>query len=149
MLTGGGTDDQCVRLASGLHQLGQKVWGAGPDGREFSKIIRTLGVPFHVTPPEGLLKLRFIASAAKLIRRERVQIVHGHHGRDIWPTILAAKLSGVKPKVILTRHMAKSPGSGFSRSFMLGRCDALIAVSHFVERVLREGVYEPESPEKE
>jgi len=45
--------------------------------------------------------------------------------------------------------MAKSPGSGFSRRFMLGQCDAVIAVSHFVERVLREGVYEPESPEKE
>src|SRR4051795_10382744 len=70
MLTGGGTDDQCVRLAAGLHQLGQKVWVAGPEGREFSKIIRSLEVPFHVTPPEGLLKLRFIASAAKLIRRE-------------------------------------------------------------------------------
>jgi glycosyltransferase involved in cell wall biosynthesis len=149
MLTGGGTDDQCVRLASGLHQLGQKVWVAGPDGREFSKIIRTLGVPFHVTPPEGLLKLRFIADAAKLIRRERIQIVHGHHGRDIWPTILAAKLSGLKPEVILTRHMAKSPGSGFSRSFMLGQCDALIAVSHFVEKVLRKGAYEPDSPEQE
>ena len=149
MLTGGGTDDQCVKLALGLRQLDQQVWIAGPDGREFSKAIRTLGLPFDPTPPEGPLKLRFIYRAAKSIRRERIQILHGHHGRDIWPTILAAKLSGVKPKIILSRHLAKSPGSGFSREFMLGQCDAIVAVSHFVEKVLREGVYEPGSPEAE
>src|SRR5258707_9436522 len=149
MLTGGGTDDQCVKLTSGLHQLGQTVWLAGPDGREFSKVIRTLNVPYHVTPPEGLLKMRFIMSAAKFIRRERIRIVHGHHGRDIWPTILAAKFSGTKPKVILTRHLAKSPGSAFSRVLMLGQCDAVIGVSQFVAKVLREGAYEPDSPEAE
>jgi glycosyltransferase involved in cell wall biosynthesis len=149
MLSGGGTDDQCVKLAHGLRPLGHPVWLAGPDGREFTRIARKLDVPFHATPPEGPLKLRFILSAARLIRRERIQIVHGHHGRDLWPTILAARLSGRRPLVVLTRHLAKSPSSWFSRRFLLGRCDALIAVSDFVARVLREGVYEPNSPEPE
>ena len=149
MLTGGGTDDQCVKLAAGLHQLGEQAWIAGPDGREFSKTIRELGVPYHVTPPEGVLKLRFIQSAAALIRRERIQIVHGHHGRDLWPTVLAAKWSGVRPKIVLTRHLAKSPGSWVSRRFLLDRCDGMIAVSKFVATVLRDGVYEPDSPEPE
>lgn len=149
MLTGGGTDDQCVKLAHALHQLGQKVWVAGPDGREFSKIIRDLGVPFHPTPPEGPLKTRFIRSVGAFIRQEKIQIVHGHHGRDIWPAILAAKLSGARQKIILTRHMAKSPSSWFSRNFLLGQCDALIAVSNFTKKVLCEGVYEPDSPEAE
>jgi glycosyltransferase involved in cell wall biosynthesis len=149
MLKGGGTDDQCVKLARGQLQLGQQVWLAGPDGREFSRIVRELGVPFHATPSEGLLKLRFMLSAARLMRRERIQIVHGHHGRDLWPTILAARLSGIRPKVVLTRHLAKSPSSWFSRRFLLGQCDAMIAVSEFVAKVLREGVYEPESPEAE
>jgi glycosyltransferase involved in cell wall biosynthesis len=149
MLSGGGTDDQCVKLAAGLRELGHHVWLAGPDGREFSRIVRELGVPFHVTPPEGPLKLRFIASAARLIRRENIQIVHGHHGRDLWPTIMAARLSGRRPLIVLTRHMAKSPSSWASRKFLLGQCDAMIAVSEFVARVLREGVYEPDSPEPE
>jgi glycosyltransferase involved in cell wall biosynthesis len=149
MLKGGGTDDQCVKLAAGLRRLGHQVWLVGPEEREFSKTARELGVPFHATPPEGPAKLRFILSAAKLIRRERIQIVHGHHGRDIWPTVLAARLSGIRPKIVLTRHMAKSPASWASRRFLLGQCDAIIAVSHFVAKVLREGVYEPESPEPE
>jgi glycosyltransferase involved in cell wall biosynthesis len=138
-----------VKLAAGLRRLGHQVWLAGPGEREFSKTARELGVPYHATPPEGPAKLRFILSAAKLIRRERIQIVHGHHGRDIWPTVLAARLSGIRPKIVLTRHMAKSPASWASRRFLLGQCDAIIAVSHFVAKVLREGVYEPESPEPE
>ena len=149
MLSGGGTDDQSVKLAAGLHQLGQRVWLAGPDGREFSSVIRGLNLPYHVTPPEGPLKLRFILSAAGKIRQEKIQIVHGHHGRDLWPTVMAAKISGVKPKIILTRHLAKSPGSSFSRRHLLGQCDAMIAVSNFVAKVLREGDYEPDSPEPE
>jgi glycosyltransferase involved in cell wall biosynthesis len=149
LLSGGGTDDQCVKLASGMSHLGQQVWVAGPDGREFSKVIRSLGVPFHATPAEGPLKLRFILSAAKLIRHESIQIVHGHHGRDLWPAIMAARLSGLRPKVVLTRHLAKSPSSWVSRRFLLRQCDAIIAVSHFVARVLSEGFYEPESPERE
>ena len=149
MLRGGGTDDQCVKLAHGLCRLGHKVWVAGPDGREFAQIVRELSVPFHSTPPEGPLKLRFILSAARLIRREGIQIVHGHHGRDLWPTILASRLSGKHPVIVLTRHLAKSPSSWFSRWFLLGQCDAVIAVSNFVAKVLREGVYEPDSPEPE
>jgi glycosyltransferase involved in cell wall biosynthesis len=58
-------------------------------------------------------------------------------------------MSGVRPKIVLTRHLAKSPSSPVSRGFLLGQCDALVAVSEFVARVLREGVYEPESPEPE
>ncbi len=149
MLKGGGTDDQCVKLAAGLRALGHEVWLASPGGRPFSKVARELAVPFHPTPPEGLAKVRFILSAARLARRERIQIVHGHHGRDLWPTTLVARLSGRHPKIVLTRHMAKSPASWLSRRFLLSQCDALIAVSEFVAKVLREGVYEPESPEPE
>ena len=145
-LTGGGTDDQCVKLAHGLQRLGHHVWVAGPEGREFSKIIRDLGIPFHATPPEGTFKLRFILDVARFIQCEKIQIVHGHHGWDLWPTVLAARLSGRRPKIVLTRHMAKSPSSWFSRRFLLGQCDAFIAVSNFVARVLREGAYEPDSP---
>jgi glycosyltransferase involved in cell wall biosynthesis len=149
LLTGGGTDDQSIKLAAGLQRLGHHVWMAGPDDRELSKGIRAQNLSFHVTPPEGPGKLRFIFSSSKLLRRERVQIVHGHHGRDLWPTILAGRFSGIRPKIVLTRHLAKSPSAWFSRRFLLGQCNALIAVSHFVAKVLREGAYEPESPERE
>lgn len=148
LLTGGGTDDQCVKLAAQLRRLGQQVVIAGPSGRRFAPILAQFGAPFFDTGPHAN-QLQFILRAARFIRREKAQIVHGHHGRDIWSAIFAARLAGTKPKIVLTRHMAKSPASPASRRFLLGQCDALIAVSEFVAKILREGVYEPQSPEPE
>jgi glycosyltransferase involved in cell wall biosynthesis len=149
LLTGGGTDDQCVRLTQRLVQFGHKTWLVGPDNREFSRVARELEIPFCATPMEGPAKIRFVLAAAKFLRQQQIQLVHGHHGRDLWPTVLAARLCGVRPKIVLSRHLAKSPSSWASRRFLLRFCDAIIAVSHFVARVLREGVYEPNSPEPE
>jgi glycosyltransferase involved in cell wall biosynthesis len=148
LLNGGGTDDQCVKLAAELHQMGQKVWLAGPAGREFEPAIKSSKVPFLDTGATSG-KLQFILRAARFIKHERIQVVHGHHGRDIWPVIFAARLAGTNPRLVLTRHLAKSPAAWASRQFLLGQCDALIAVSEFVAKVLREGVYEPASPEAE
>jgi glycosyltransferase involved in cell wall biosynthesis len=148
LLTGGGTDDQCVKLAAELYLMGQKVWLAGPAGRDFEPAVKRSGVPFVDTGSTSS-KLKFAFRAARFIRTERIQIVHGHHGRDVWPTIFAARLAGTRPKIVLTRHMAKSPSSWASRNFLLGQCDALIAVSEFVAKVLREGVYEPDAVEAE
>jgi glycosyltransferase involved in cell wall biosynthesis len=148
LLTGGGTDDQCVKLAAGLGRLGQSATLAGRGGRAWAAPIAALGVPFFDTGARAT-KLQFILRAAQFARRGKTQIIHGHHGRDLWPAILVARLSGVRHKIVLTRHMAKSPSSWMSRHFLLGQCDIMIAVSEFVARVLREGVYEPDSPELE
>ncbi len=148
MLTGGGTDDRSVRIAGALLLLGHQLWLAGPPGREFSGIAQQLGIPFEPTPI-GPLKLPLIVHLARFIRRERIQLLHARHGRDYWPTVLAGRLSGARPKIVLSRHLAKSPGSWLSRRFLLGQCDALVAVSHFVARVLREGHADPDSDNPE
>lgn len=119
---------------------------SAPAGRELSGLVSNLGIRLCEAPSKGALKLDFIRATARTCRRHRIQILHGHHGRDLWPTLFAARLSGVRPKVVLTRHLAKSPSSFLSRRLLLGQVDALLAVSEFVARVLKEGVYEPESP---
>lgn len=148
MLKGGGTDDRSVRTARGLMDLGHAVWMAGPAGREFSHVVQQLGIPF-VPVSLSPLKLRLILRTARFARRERIQILHARHGRDYWPAVLAARLSGVQPKLVMNRHLAKSPGSWISRRFLLGQCDAMIAVSQFVAKVLREGDADPESDDPE
>jgi glycosyltransferase involved in cell wall biosynthesis len=149
MLKGGGTDDRSVRTAHALKQLGHDVSMAGPDGREFSAIVRELGVSFLPVPVNGPLKLPLILKVARLMRALQIQILHARHGRDYWPAIFAARLSGVRPKIVLSRHLAKSPGSWPSRRFLLSQCDALVAVSQFVAKVLREGDADPESDNPE
>jgi len=149
MLKGGGTDDRSVRIAHALMQLGHATWMAGPAGREFVTTVEQLNIPFCPVPASGPLKLPLIVQTAKVVRRERIQLLHARHGRDYWPAIMAARLSGVRPKVVLSRHLAKSPGSWPSRRFLLSQCDALVAVSHFVAKVLREGDADPESDNPE
>ncbi len=148
MLTGGGTDDRSVRIAHALSKLGHRIWLAGPAGREFSGIAQQLGLSFHPLPV-GPLKLPLILKTAQFIRSERIRIIHARHGRDYWPAVLAARLSGMRPKIVLSRHLAKSPGSWPSRRFLLGQCDALVAVSNFVAKVLREGDTDPQSDNPE
>jgi glycosyltransferase involved in cell wall biosynthesis len=148
LLTGGGTDDRSVRIAHAVGKLGHKVWMGGPAGREYSRIAQELGIAFEPLPI-GPLKLPLILHTARFLRRERVQIIHARHGRDYWPAILAARLSRVRPKIVLSRHLAKSPGSWVSRRFLLSQCDALVAVSQFVAKVLREGHSDPESDNPE
>jgi len=148
LLHGGGTDDRSVRIAYALSKLGHRIWMAGPAGRDFSKIAQDLGLAFEPLPT-GPLRLSQIVATARLIRREQVQIIHARHGRDYWPVILAARLSGARPKVVLSRHLAKSPGSLLSRKLLLSQCDALVAVSEFVAKVLREGDADPHSDNPE
>jgi len=50
---------------------------------------------------------------------------------------------------VLSRHLAKSPGSWASRRFLLGQCDAFVAVSEFVAKVLKEGHADPSSDNPE
>lgn len=149
LLTGGGTDDQCVKLAGGLRRSGAEVTLAGPAARPFAAEARRMGIPLLDTGAEGPIKLRYIAVVARWIRRMRPDVVHAHHGRDYWPAIFATRLSGRRPRLVLSRHLAKSPGSWPGRRFVLGRCDAMIACSQFVARVLREGHADPGSPEPE
>jgi len=74
MLSGGGTDDQCVKLAAALLQQGQGIVIAGPDGREFAPVIRRLGIPFFATGREGPAKVNLILRVAQRIRHEQIQI---------------------------------------------------------------------------
>ena len=148
-LDGGGTDDQCLQLAKALQLCGHSVWVAGPDDQVLSEQVDQLGLKLHVIPRAGHSKLKYVMSAAALIRHERIQIVHAHHGRDYWPAVLSAWLSGAHPAVVITRHMAKSPRSQLSRRFLLAQCDALIAVSDFTARILSQGVFEPDTIEND
>lgn len=149
LLHGGGTDDQCVKLAIGLHRAGIDVAIAGPAGREQADVATRAGVLLEDTGNEGIIKLRYIAKVAEIIRRRRIDVVHAHHGRDYWPAILAARLSGRRPRLVLSRHLAKSPGSLPGRLLVLSLCDSLVACSRFTARVLQEGHADPTSPEAE
>ncbi|HAV63590.1 MAG TPA: hypothetical protein DCY13_14640, partial [Verrucomicrobiales bacterium] len=143
LLNGGGTDDRAVRLIAGFHARGHRVAIAGLPDRKYGRIAREWGVPMV---PAGPGKAAYILGSARELRRGKYQILQAHHGRDYWPAVVAGILSGVRPSLVLVRHLAKSPSSFVSRRFLLNRCEAMVAVSEFVAEVLKKGSYEPDSP---
>ena len=149
LLTGGGTDDRAVNAAYGLQRRGHRVCVAGPEGAPCAAHVRERELPFAPLPSTGVKRLAQLIALVRVVRHERAHILQVHHGRDYWVSVLAARLSGVRPRLVLCRHLAKSPQSWMSRRFLLGRCDAVVAVSEFVAQVLRHGAYEPDSPEPE
>ena len=149
LLTGGGTDDQCVKVILALRSLGVDARLMGPEGREFCKQVVASKLPQIISPPEGPLKIHFMRAVAREIRHGGYDIVHAHHGRDYWPTFFSVALSLRHPKIIFTRHLAKSPRSLPSRLALLHLCDHVIAVSKFTELVMKRGFDDPNSPEPE
>ncbi|MDD2676075.1 MAG: glycosyltransferase [Methylacidiphilaceae bacterium] len=146
LLSGGGTDVQAILLAAGLERLGCSVALAGPPGGALSREVEKRGIKILPLPRD---KTGLVLSLARWIRRGGFSVIHAHHGRDYWPTILATRLAGGRASALLTRHMAKSPSSWPSRRFLLNASSGMIAVSQFVYRVLTEGDYEPESTDPE
>ncbi|MGA1237406.1 MAG: glycosyltransferase family 4 protein [Limisphaerales bacterium] len=144
-LYGGGTDDRFFRLASALHQAGHRVGIAGPDSAPYGVMAKRQGM--EVIHTERRKRSR-ILTVARALRSGRFEVIQAHHGRDYWPAVASIYLSGVRPALVLVRHLAKSP-SWFSRLFLLGHCSVMVGVSEFVVKVLREGAYESDSPEPE
>jgi glycosyltransferase involved in cell wall biosynthesis len=145
-LRGGGTDEQVLLLSAGLTALGHEVILAAPEGAPL--LLRSGNLPMSLQPMPRA-KWSMVQSLIKTLREQRPHIIHAHHGRDYWPIILAAKASGVHPKIVITRHLAKSPASFASKYFLLSATDAVIAVSDFTAHVLSQGDDEPSSAEPE
>jgi len=69
-----------------------------------------------------------LISLLKIIRKEKIDVVHAHSGKDFGLAIMAAKLSR-KVKVVLTRHMAIPMKNNLFKSFLNKKVDKFIAVS--------------------
>jgi glycosyltransferase involved in cell wall biosynthesis len=77
-----------------------------------------------------------ILGIARLLRRERVDVVHTHSSRDAWLTGMAARLAGIP--VVRTRHLQTPIGGPFVYARL---ADRVVTVSGQVrEYLVSEGV---------
>ncbi|GAB4249938.1 MAG: hypothetical protein OHK005_16840 [Candidatus Methylacidiphilales bacterium] len=146
MLSGGGTDEQTLRLAEGLVREKVKVGFVYPTGAALERRLIGTGADLFALPRD---RAGWLAGAVAVARRWRPDIVHAHHGRDYWPAVLIRVLGAPRGRLVLSRHLAKSPGAWTSRRWLLGACDALVAVSEAVASILKNGLAQPESRVRE
>ena len=141
LFRGGGVDNQTTELAAGLREQGDRVFLAVPTGAPLASQAKGIDIPIASFPPNSFLKQAQIRQLIGLIRQERIQIVHAHHGRDYWPVIIASRLAGVGARVVVSRHLMTRPRT-VSRWLLLSTAD-VVAVSRAVEDVLRRNLHGP------
>jgi glycosyltransferase involved in cell wall biosynthesis len=63
------------------------------------------GIPVHPMPIRSSFDAGAIAGMVRLFRREKVDVVNTHSGKDSWVGSIAAKVAGV-PLLLRTRHIS-------------------------------------------
>lgn len=139
LMEGGGADNQTLELTAGLRDLGCDLTLAIPAGCRWEPRARDLGVRVVTFPPKSPLKRDMMRCIAATVRRERIQVVHAHQGRDYWPSIIGTRLSLRGAHVVVTRHLMTHP-RWFSRWLLLP-CANVIAVSKAVQNVLQPSLH--------
>jgi glycosyltransferase involved in cell wall biosynthesis len=109
----GGQEIRIVREAAGMAARGNRVMIAAPErsmifGRAKDAGIEVFPARFNKRSPISVQMM------AVLIDRVRPDILNTHSSSDSWVSILAARLSRSRPKIIRTRHLS----TPISRSFL-------------------------------
>jgi glycosyltransferase involved in cell wall biosynthesis len=125
-----GSADPTVQLCRGLERRGHRVLLGLIRGDRFEEKARAAGL----TPLAGLsLEARIdprgvwsdLAYLRRLVRDERVDVIHAHHSHDHW----LGWLCRGNAALVRTFHNSRAVGGGWPRAVLYRRSDAVIAVS--------------------
>jgi glycosyltransferase involved in cell wall biosynthesis len=135
----GGVDNATIELVRTLGELGADVTFAVPAGSRLEQKAYNLPGVTSVSLRGG--KVSWIQSLTEIIRSRGIEIVHAHHGRDYWPSIIAARNAGGAARIVTTRHLMTVP-SWATRNFLLRLTD-IVAVSKAARTVLDDHLEGP------
>ncbi|MGD0088361.1 MAG: glycosyltransferase family 4 protein [Planctomycetota bacterium] len=138
-----------LNLTEALRRRGHAVWLGLRAGYDTFRQAGRRGlepVGFHMPhrwwPPQDLPDIRHIA---RLVRDNRIDVIHAHRGKDHWQAVLATRLYGLGVPVVRTRHVVTPLSSHAANRWLARRTAALVAVSQAVlDDVRRAGAYAPE-----
>lgn len=136
----GGGERHVLELARALAARGHVVHvGARPDGALWERMKAFPEIRLHPVAPRNAVDLFAARKLVRLIRKERIEVVHAHYARD-YPVVAGAvrslRMVGGGPAFFLTRHhylpMTRHP---LYRKW-LDAADGVIAVSETVKRTV-------------
>ena len=100
----GGQERRIVNEMAGLAARGHELWLVTRAQCRIRAEAERRGIPVLTLPLAGRADPRSIFPLARLLRRERIEIVNTHSGVDSWVGGLAARLARV-PVLLRTRHL--------------------------------------------
>ena len=134
----GGQEQRTLRESTGLMQLGCRVLIACPPEAEIGRRAAAAGVEVRHCPMRQSYDLQAVGRLLGLIRRENVDVINTHSGRDSFLAGVAGRLSRRKPIIVRTRHLALPITSKISYSVLPHR---VVTVSEYVRQyLLNEGI---------
>ena len=99
----GGGERHVIDLTRALIERGHRLHLAIRPGSPLRAALAGWPVTFHELPLHNSLDLPSIWQLARLIRRERIDVLHAHVGRDYIVCGLAARLNP-SVRYLVTRH---------------------------------------------
>ncbi|MBI4589025.1 MAG: glycosyltransferase family 4 protein [Candidatus Rokubacteria bacterium] len=134
-----GSADPIIHLAKGLEERGHRVTLGVTPGDRFEAKARETGIALV----SGLsLSVRFrpldvlkdIVRLRRLVRDQRVDVIHTHHSHDHW----LAAVAGRPPALIRTFHNVRAVKRRWPASVLYHRLDGTIAISRQIAARCRE-----------
>lgn len=134
----GGQEDRLLREACWLRQRGHTVMLACNDDASIIGRAGAAGVEARAIPLRSNVDLKGLAALAKLIRREKPDLLHAHSSKDAWFSFYF-HLAGVP--VIRSRHMTLPRTMRRGRRFIYRHgCRRLIASARFIAETMRDSL---------
>ena len=138
----GGQENRTLQECIGLKKLGARAIILCQSESVLGKKALAEGAEVRTCAMRKSYDLSAIRYILKLIRTEKIDVISTHSGRDSLLAGLAGRLSGKKPRIVRTRHLALPITSRITYSLLPHK---VVTVSEYVRQYLiKEGV----SPEK-
>jgi glycosyltransferase involved in cell wall biosynthesis len=122
-------------LARGLSARGHRVIVSTPPSDRWAETCAAAGIPYVPLPMRHALDLGSAWALARLVRAERVEIVHCHKGTARTLALLAGLLVRI-PVLILNRGVSFRPSRWGRLGYTTHRVTAVVAVCESIKRGL-------------
>jgi len=126
-----GQTNRTLNVVRGLNARGVWTGVVAHSGSELHRRAENAGAPVFALPLYGLGLYASMLRLARLLRRERIDILHAHGPRDHLAAAFCRRI-GAAPRLVRTRHGHQAIRSGWFSRTLYGACDAVIHVSESV-----------------
>ncbi|MGD0282828.1 MAG: glycosyltransferase, partial [Dissulfurispiraceae bacterium] len=129
----GGQENRTLKECLGLKKLGARVLILSQPGSVLDKMAAAEGIEVRTCRMAKHYDLPAIAFIMKLIGSERIDVISTHSGRDSFLAGIAGRMSGRRPAIVRTRHIALPITSRFTYAVLPHR---VVTTSEYVRRYL-------------
>jgi glycosyltransferase involved in cell wall biosynthesis len=134
----GGQENRTLQESIGLRQRGARVIILCQPDSVLGRRASSEGIEVRTCRMEKSYDIFAIKYILKLIKAENIDVITTHSGRDSLLAGIAGRISGKKPLIIRTRHLAMPITSRFTYNFL---SDKIVTVSEYVRQYLiSEGI---------